>query len=69
MIGALLNKLILSLTINIKVKLLRYKDLETIDTAFYFYNLDKINIFKEIANYAESLRWYKNDYNIKVLFY
>ena len=55
MIGALLNKLILSLTINIKVKLLRYKDLERIDTVFYFYNLDKINIFKEIANYAESL--------------
>ena len=62
MVGAQLNKFIFSLTITDKTKLLWYNDLETTYRLFKIDNLGKIIIFKKIANYAESLPWYKYIY-------
>ena len=64
MAGAQLNKFIFSLTITSKIKLLLYNVLEIIDKLFKIHNLDKIIIFKKIANYAESLLWYNYSINL-----
>ena len=58
MVGAQLNKLIFSLTIINKIKLLLYNDLETTYRLYKIDNLGKTIIFKKIAKYAESLPWY-----------
>ena len=64
MVGAQLNKLIFSLTITNKIKLLWYNDLETTYKLIKIDNLGKIIIFKKIANYAESLLWYNLQYSM-----
>ena len=70
MVGAQLNKVLLSLTITDKTKLLLYNDLETTYRLFKIDNLGKIIISKKIANYAESLPWYNNKkkYDLRVIF-